>query len=131
MDRHLLAGMTRFMASRGPDAQEIWIDGNAGFGHALLKTTDEAENERQPFTIDGRIWIVADARVDARGELIPKLLAQRPRKSLSASHRRGADPARLSGVGRRIASSTCSVILRLPSGMVPDKSFSAPAIIWG
>src|SRR5579862_1357024 len=76
VDRHLLAKMTTFMASRGPDAQQIWIDGNAGFGHALLKTTDEAENERQPFTIDGRIWIVADARVDARSQLIPKLKAK-------------------------------------------------------
>lgn len=76
MDRHLLARMTTFMASRGPDAQEIWTDGNAGFGHALLKTTDEAENERQPFTIDGRIWIVADARADARRELIHELKAK-------------------------------------------------------
>jgi asparagine synthase (glutamine-hydrolysing) len=61
------------MVSRGPDAQEIWVDGNAGFGHALLKTTDESERERQPFTLDGRVWIVADARVDARHDLIPKL----------------------------------------------------------
>ena len=33
----------------------------------------EAEHERQPFTLDGRTWIVADARVDARRELIAKL----------------------------------------------------------
>ena len=76
VDRHLLARMTNFMALRGPDAQEIWVDGNAGFGHALLKTTDEAEHERQPFTLDGRTWIVADARVDARRELIPELQAK-------------------------------------------------------
>ena len=67
--------MTSFMAFRGPDAQEIWIDGNVGFGHALLKTTDESEHERQPFTLDGRVWIVADARVDARRELVPQLKA--------------------------------------------------------
>ncbi|MGZ4733276.1 MAG: hypothetical protein ACXVZH_14175, partial [Terriglobales bacterium] len=73
VERHLLGRMTGFMAFRGPDAQEIWIDGNAGFGHALLKTTDESEHERQPFTLDGRIWIVADARVDARRDLIAKL----------------------------------------------------------
>jgi len=75
VDRHLLARMTGFMAFRGPDAQEIWTDGNAGFGHTLLRTTDESEHERQPFTLDGQTWIVADARVDARGDLIPKLKA--------------------------------------------------------
>ena len=71
VDRHLLGQMTAFMASRGPDAQEIWIDGHVGFGHALLKTTDESERERQPFTLDSRTWIVADARVDARRDLVP------------------------------------------------------------
>src|ERR1700680_220735 len=76
VDRHLLGSMTAFTAFRGPDAQEIWMGDNAGFGHALLKTTDESEHERQPFTLDGRIWIVADARMDARRELIPKLKAK-------------------------------------------------------
>jgi asparagine synthase (glutamine-hydrolysing) len=75
VDRHLLGRMTGFMAFRGPDAQEIWSGRNVGLGHALLKTTDEAEHERQPFTLDGQVWIVADARVDARGELVPQLKA--------------------------------------------------------
>jgi asparagine synthase (glutamine-hydrolysing) len=75
VDRHLLGQMTAFMAFRGPDAQEVWIEGNVGFGHTLLRTTDESERERQPFTLDGRIWIVADARVDARRELVPELKA--------------------------------------------------------
>jgi asparagine synthase (glutamine-hydrolysing) len=76
LDRHLLRQMADFMAFRGPDAQEIWIDGSVGFGHALLKTTDDSERERQPFTLDGRVCIVADARVDARSELIAKLKAK-------------------------------------------------------
>ena len=73
VDRQVLCRLTAFMAFRGPDAQEIWIDGHAGLGHASLKTTEESEHEGQPFTLDGRIWIVADARVDARSELIAKL----------------------------------------------------------
>ncbi len=73
VDRQVLGRLTAFMAFRGPDSQEIWIDGHAGLGHASLKTTEESEHERQPFTLDGRIWIVADARVDARRELIAKL----------------------------------------------------------
>jgi asparagine synthase (glutamine-hydrolysing) len=76
VDRHLLRRMTGFMAFRGPDAQEIRLHDNAGFGHTLLKTTDEAEHESQPFTLDGGIWVVADARVDARTELIAKLDAK-------------------------------------------------------
>jgi asparagine synthase (glutamine-hydrolysing) len=73
VDRRLIARMTNFLAFRGPDAQQLWVDGNVGLGHTLLRTTDEAEHERQPFTLDGRVWIVADARVDARRELIPLL----------------------------------------------------------
>lgn len=69
----LLRRMTGFLAFRGPDAQKTWIDGHAGFGHALLRTTDEAELERQPLSLDGKAWIVADARVDARGDLIAGL----------------------------------------------------------
>jgi asparagine synthase (glutamine-hydrolysing) len=76
VDRQLLVQMTGSMAFRGPDAHEIWIDRNVGFGHTLLKTTDESEHERQPFTLDGQLWIVADARVDARRNLIPKLWAR-------------------------------------------------------
>jgi asparagine synthase (glutamine-hydrolysing) len=75
VDRHLLGQMTASMAFRGPDTQEIWIDGHVGFGHTLLKTTDESEHERQPFTLYGKVWIVADARVDARRELVPQLRA--------------------------------------------------------
>src|SRR5450755_4471772 len=75
VDRLLLGQMTGFMAFRGSDAQEIWSEGKVGFGHSLLKTTDESEHERQPFTLDGQVWIVADARVDARRELIPQLQA--------------------------------------------------------
>lgn len=75
VDRHLLGRMTGFMAFRGPDAQDIWVEGKVGFGHTLLKTTDEAEHEHQPFSLDGQVWIVADARVDGRRELIAQLKA--------------------------------------------------------
>ena len=39
VDRALLEQMTGFLKFRGPDAQEIWLDGSVGFGHALLRTT--------------------------------------------------------------------------------------------
>jgi len=73
VDRDLLKRMTDFMTFRGPDAQEIWIDGNVGFGHTMLRTTWEAETETQPLTLDGKVWLTADARIDDRKELIAEL----------------------------------------------------------
>jgi asparagine synthase (glutamine-hydrolysing) len=73
VDRELLARMTGYMTFRGPDVQRIWAEGSVGFGHTLLRTTDESENETQPLTVDQRVWIVADARVDGRPELIQSL----------------------------------------------------------
>jgi asparagine synthase (glutamine-hydrolysing) len=85
VDCDLLERMTRFLEFRGPDAQGIWRDGAAGLGHTLLRTAratvPNAEIDKQPTGLDGRLWIVADARIDAREELIAKLKA----KSASAS----------------------------------------------
>jgi asparagine synthase (glutamine-hydrolysing) len=73
VDRELLTRMTDFMSYRGPDEQKIWIDGNVGFGHTMLRTTFEAATEHQPLTLDGKVWLTADARIDGRAELISKL----------------------------------------------------------
>jgi len=72
-DPCLLQEMTEFLSYRGPDARNIWTSGAVGFGHAMLRTTSESRRERQPGSLDGRVWITADARVDARAELIQKL----------------------------------------------------------
>jgi asparagine synthase (glutamine-hydrolysing) len=73
VDRDLLWKMTSFMAFRGPDAQEIWVDDNVGFGHTMLRTTSDAETEQQPLTLDGKVWLTADARIDGRAELLGEL----------------------------------------------------------
>ena len=70
VDPALLRKMADFLAFRGPDAQETWIGGNVGLGHTMLRTTWEAEHERQPCSLDGQVWITADARIDARRDLI-------------------------------------------------------------
>lgn len=75
VDGRLLGRMTDYLAFRGPDRQRVRLTNHVGFGHALLKTTEESEREEQPFTLDGRQWIVADARVDARQDLIADLRA--------------------------------------------------------
>ncbi len=81
IDPSLLSRMNGYMSWRGPDAQQIWSDGNIGLGHTLLRTTWEAEYEHQPFTLDcatrtpcdRQVWIVADARIDDRENLATKL----------------------------------------------------------
>ena len=87
VDPRLLQRMTDSLAFRGPDAMATWIDGNVGFGHTLLKTTFEAEHEHQPFTLDGKVWIVADARIDAQAELIEELRQRGVLECGGSSHR--------------------------------------------
>lgn len=76
VDRALLERLTWSMAFRGPDTRGLWCDGNVGFGHTMLRTTFEAETECQPLSFDGQVWLTADARIDARADLIGELKAK-------------------------------------------------------
>lgn len=95
VDRDLLRRMTDFMSFRGPDAQEIWTDGNVGFGHTMLRTTWEAETEKQPLTLDGKVWLTTDARIDGRSELIAELEAKLQRRVRMGGSGNGSGPERL------------------------------------
>nr|HEV7954944.1 asparagine synthase-related protein [Candidatus Acidoferrales bacterium] len=75
VDGQLLQRLTDFQSFRGPDAKQIWLDGNVGLGHTLLRATEESERETQPFTLGDGVWIVADARIDGQRELIAELQA--------------------------------------------------------
>jgi asparagine synthase (glutamine-hydrolysing) len=77
IDEDLLRRMTEYLAFRGPDKQGVRLLNHVGLGHALLETTGEWAPDEQPFTLDGRRWIVADARVDARQDLLTELRAGR------------------------------------------------------
>lgn len=85
VDGRLLRRMTGFMASCGPDRQELWADDNVGFGHAMLRTTRESQSERQPLSLDGCLWITADARIDGRADLVRKLEATADRELAAAT----------------------------------------------
>ena len=43
---------------------------------ASPEAAPDAELDKQPAALDGRLWIAADARIDARAELIAKLKAK-------------------------------------------------------
>ncbi len=73
VDRSLIYSLTQTLKFRGPDQQNVWVDGNIGMGHALFKTTFEAEYENQPATIDNKIWITCSARIDDRENLVNKM----------------------------------------------------------
>jgi len=88
-DSSFLQALTQFMAFRGPDAQQTWVGDGVAFGHALLSIAPPSANQQQPFSLDGEVWVVADARLDARADLFSELH--------SAGHAcpRGADDAEL------------------------------------
>lgn len=65
----LLAEMTEFLRFRGPDGHNFRCDSEVGLGHTLLDTRDVRPACKQPYSCDGRTWIVADARIDARAGL--------------------------------------------------------------
>ena len=60
------------LAVRGPDGHSTCCRGNVALGHALLRTQVDQE-DCQPLTLDGHTWIVADARLDARSDVIAQL----------------------------------------------------------
>ena len=74
LDDRLLPRLTSFLSFRGPDRQQCrMIEAHVGLGHALLASTDLSGGVEQPFTLDGRTWIVGDARIDARSDLLAAL----------------------------------------------------------
>ena len=73
VDPQLLRDLTNSLSFRGPDAQDWLCNGQVGFGHTLLQVETGTPLEKQPFSLDNRLTIVADARIDGRADLIGKL----------------------------------------------------------
>ena len=72
-DRELLEKMTQKLEFRGPDAKQITIQAGAGFGFTLLRTGPAPQAETQPYSVDGRVWLLGDVRLDGREDLRRKL----------------------------------------------------------
>ena len=115
VSRLLLKEMTDHLAFRGPDAQNMWIEGEVGFGHTMLRTTWESEGEHQPFSLDGQVWITADARVDDRENLVEKL-ASKGQEVVSAADLMLNSSCAHTTPGENTALSICSATLHSRSG---------------
>ena len=75
VDRSEIEALTAQLRRRGPDGEGVWVEGNVGLGHTLLHTTSEREHKSQPTSLDGQVWITADARIYDQAELVRKLIA--------------------------------------------------------
>jgi asparagine synthase (glutamine-hydrolysing) len=73
VDASLLQRMVASQRFRGPDGESTWTQGSVGLGHTMHRTTVEAEREVSPAALGDRLFITADARVDARDELCARL----------------------------------------------------------
>jgi asparagine synthase (glutamine-hydrolysing) len=76
VDRPLLAAMTRAVAHRGPDDEQLWVRGPLGLGHRRLSIVDLTPTGRQPMESNGSVLVYNGeaynhagfrARLEARG----------------------------------------------------------------
>lgn len=74
VDPEVLQRMTAAALHRGPDGIRHWIEGNVALAHLAFHVTPESTREQQPLlSPDGRLVLVADARIDNREELLGAL----------------------------------------------------------
>lgn len=75
VDAEPLELMVAFLRPQGPHGQGTWNEGPAALGHNLFRATIESDQETQPCTLDGKVWIAADAFLVGREELVASLRA--------------------------------------------------------
>ena len=72
-DAGLLQRMAQTLAFRGPDGTHITTKPGAGFCFTFLRTGPAPQCPSQPCSLDGRIWLLGDVRLDGRDDLRRKL----------------------------------------------------------
>ena len=82
-DCRCLEKMARTIAFRGPDASQLWQHSDVHFCFSLLATNTAIQAKTQPCSLDGRIWLLGDVRLDGREDLIRRF-AQRGEKLASS-----------------------------------------------
>ena len=66
---NLLERMAEGLRFRGPDATETWSQHGAGFCFTLLRRGPAPQSLEQPCSLDGRVWLLGDVRLDGREDL--------------------------------------------------------------
>ena len=68
-DVNLLERMAASLGFRGPDATQTCSQAGAGFCFTLLRSGPAPQSSEQPCSLDGRVWLLGDARLDGREDL--------------------------------------------------------------
>jgi asparagine synthase (glutamine-hydrolysing) len=85
-ERDLVGAMLSSMKPRAPDGDQIRCEAPICMGHAWLRTGSAAVEWQPPLSLDGRVWLTADARIDGRSELLRKLRAAGCNVERDATH---------------------------------------------
>jgi len=72
-DVRIIERMAESLAFRGPDATQVWMRPGAGFCFTLLRTGPSPQAAAQPCSLDGRVWLLGDVRLDGREEMRRRL----------------------------------------------------------
>ena len=72
-DDNLLKKMAERLAFRGPDGTHIKKQAGVGFVFTFLRTGPAPQCPSQPCSLDGKVWLIGDVRLDGRDELRLKL----------------------------------------------------------
>jgi asparagine synthase (glutamine-hydrolysing) len=72
-DMRLLERMAQSLAFRGPDGTHIATKPGAGFCFTFLRTGPAPQCPSQPCSLDGKVWLLGDVRLDGRADLRRRL----------------------------------------------------------
>lgn len=75
VERGPLGRIMEFLRPQGPDGISYHVAGSAGLGNGLFRATNESQSEVAPCSLDGQVWITADAFLTGREELVDALRA--------------------------------------------------------
>jgi len=78
-DAQRIGRMAMAIGFRGPDGNQSWHHADVHFCFSFLKTGPVPQAVAQPCSLDGRVWLLGDVRLDGREDLIRRF-AQRGEK---------------------------------------------------
>lgn len=85
-DASEVAAMLAPMRARAPDGEQTVCNGPVALAQLFLRTGNSRAEAQNALTLDGEVFICADARIDARQELVAKLRAAGRDAQLDTPH---------------------------------------------